>query len=406
MPFTTTGERQGNAVATAQHTVKTPTVLYLSMIEGNPSHERKLAGIRRYCAARGWQAVPVLREEVTEASLPELLRSHRPVGCVVEGVGGHVLLPPRLFGGVPVSYIAYPWSVAGKCPNFHFDSEVIAKTAFRELSSGNPPCYAAVGMPLPWDWSRLRVRHFREAALASGAKCLSFPSRPSAVRESNEAFTERIVPWLARLPEHCAIFAASDAVAVLVTRAARVARRHIPKSLTLLSVDNFAELCESADPPISSLQLDFEREGYIAAKALVEGTVRVGSDNRDRLGPLLAVRRKSTAGRGRHEPWILKAVEIIRREACGGLTVAELLRRFPQSRRNFERRFREATGHGIHDEILHVRLEKACTLLSQTNTPITAIADFCGFRSYWALDTLFRARFKTGLREWRRRNSR
>ena len=171
-------------------------------------------------------------------------------------------------------------------------------------------------------------------------------------------------------------------------------------------MDNFEEVCENAVPPISSLQLDLEREGFIAAKALAEGHHRSESEIRDRLGPLMVVRRKSTSGSGRHEKFVLEAIEIIRREACEGLTVGALLKHFPHSRRNIERRFREATGPGIHDEILHVRLEKACTLLTQTDTAIGAIADFCGFRSYWALEDLFRSRFKMGMQEWRRWHSR
>ncbi len=383
-----------------------PTLLYLSMIAGSPSHERKLAGIRRYCSMRGWKAVPVLREEVSPETLPSILRRHRPVGCIADGVASVAFLRPSLFRGTPVSYIAYPWGIAGRYPNFHFDSALIATAAFRELASGHPPCFAAVGHPLSWDWSRFRVRWFRKTVVASGARCLTFPGRPTSERESDAAFSCRLVPWLAKLPEHCAVFAACDAVAVLVTRAAASAGRHIPRSLTLLSVDNFEEVCESATPPVSSLQLDFEREGFIAAKAVAEGHARRESDNRDWLGPLMVVRRRSTSGTGRHEQFVLEAIEIIRREACDGLTATGLLKRFPHSRRNFERRFREATGHGIHDEILHVRLEKACTLLSQTDTAIGAIADFCGFRSYWALEDLFRTRFKIGMREWRRRNSR
>ena len=381
-----------------------PVLLYLSMICGSPSHERTLAGIRRYCSMRGWEAVPVPREEVSPETLPDLLRRHRPVGCVADGVACRAYLRPSLFRGVPVSYIAYPWAIAGKHPNFHFDSAVVAAAAFRELSSGKPACYAAVGHPLSWNWSRLRVKWFREAALASGARCFTFPGRPHSAAESGDAFAARLVPWLSRLPRRCAVFAACDAAALLVARAAAAAGRTIPRTLTLLSVDNFAEICEKADPPVSSLQLDFEREGFIAAKALVEGVARSDSDNRDRLGPLLVARRKSTRGGGRHEPWVLQAVDAIRREACDGLTVSALLSRFPQSRRNFERRFREAMGHGIHDEILHVRLEKACALLAGTDTPVGAIADFCGFRSYWALDDLFRSRFGTGMRAWRAKN--
>ena len=380
------------------------TLLYLSIIKGVPSHERKLAGIRRYCAARRWEAVPVPREEVSAEALPALLSRHCPVGCVVEGVGCHVHLAPRLFRGIPVSYIGYPRNLTGRHPNFHFDSGVIAEAVVRELSASNPPCYAAIGIPLAWDWSRTRVRRFREAVRASGSMCFQFPAKPFSARESYDEFISRLSPWLARLPEHCAIFAVSDETAALVERAARAAGRHIPKSLTLLSVDNFEEICESADPPISSLQLDFEREGYIAAKAIGDEVSHLDTKPPDRLGPLMVVRRKSTSGSGRHEKFVLEAIEMIRRQACDGLTVGDLLKHFPHSRRIFERRFREATGHGIHDEILHARLERVCTLLAQTDTPIGAISDFCGFRSYWSLEDLFRSRFKMGMREWRRLN--
>lgn len=82
-----------------------PTVLYLSMVGNSPSYAGKLAGIRRYCSSRGWEAVPVLREDVSVEALPGILRRHQPVGCVVEGIGRNVDLPPRLFGSIPVAYI-------------------------------------------------------------------------------------------------------------------------------------------------------------------------------------------------------------------------------------------------------------------------------------------------------------
>ena len=97
---------------------------------------------------------------------------------------------------------------------------------------------------------------------------------------------------------------------------------------------------------------------------------------------------------------------MIRREACDGLTAAQLAARFAGTRRLFDLRFREATGHSVLDEILHVRLERAFTLLAETDTAIGAIYAFCGFRSDRALDSLFRARFGMSLREWRKRNRR
>ena len=402
-----------------------PTVLYLPVNAHDPSQVGKLAGIRRYCASRGWDVVPVSGRDFSADGLPDVLRRHAPVlGCIVEGTGNNVGLPPRLFQGVPVVFIGYMRGRTGTRLNFHFDTASIAEAAFRELSANRPPCYAAVRTPVRFRWASQRVAAFCECARANGARCFVFPAGRQTV--SSDAFDDRLASWLAGLPAHCALFAVSDGVAVRVTRAAHVARRHIPSSLTLLSVDNFAALCESADPPISSIQLDFERMGFIAARALAGeaagrgATAFVGANPPAPIpsqpfprhtppilvGPLLPVRRKSTSGRGRHEPWILKAVEIIRREACGGLTVKALVDRLPQSRRNFERRFREAMGCGAIDEILRVRLEMATTLLAQTDTAIGVIPDMCGFRSYRALDFHFRSRFKMGMGEWRRKHAR
>ena len=67
-------------------------------------------------------------------------------------------------------------------------------------------------------------------------------------------------------------------------------------------------------------------------------------------------------------------------------------------------RFREAMGHSILDEIMHVRMERVQTLLASTDTPIGAIADFCGFGSDVELRHVFRAQTKMSLREWRKRN--
>ncbi|MBR0055997.1 MAG: substrate-binding domain-containing protein [Kiritimatiellae bacterium] len=401
--------------AFTQHSNAAPPVLYLSKDGTSPSVKGKLAGIRRYCATQGWEAQPVNRPAFTPAALSAILGERRPVGCIVDGVGNNVGLPPRLFRNVPVVYIGYMRGRTGTLPNFHFDTGAIVETAFRELSANNPPCYAAVGNPQPMRWSRQRVAAFRDAAAARGAPCMVFPNRYGSGGETWDAFVRRLVPWLAKLPGHCAVFAVSDSVAVRVAAAARAAMRHIPKSLTLLSVDNFAKLCEGSEPPLSSIQLDFERIGFVAARALGEILSRRGAEARNSLagsatpilvGPLMVVRRKSTSGSGRHEKFVAEAVDVIRREACDGLTVKNLLARFPQSRRNFERRFLEAMGHSALDEILSVRLEAATALLAQTGTAISAIPDMCGFRTYRALDFHFRSRFGMSMGTWRERNTR
>jgi transcriptional regulator GlxA family with amidase domain len=116
-------------------------------------------------------------------------------------------------------------------------------------------------------------------------------------------------------------------------------------------------------------------------------------------------RRESTRGRGRRERFVLEAAEAIRREACDGLTATELAARFPVSRKHFERRFREATGHSVLDEILHIRLEQVTAYLLRRDIAIDAIAGLCGFGSEIELRRLFRRRFGMSMSEWRARNA-
>ena len=98
----------------------------------------------------------------------------------------------------------------------------------------------------------------------------------------------------------------------------------------------------------------------------------------------------------------MKALEVIRLEACNGLTAANLASRFPGSRKLFELRFREAMGHSVMDEIQHVRMQHVFDLLSRPDFPISAIASFSGFDCDRELRRQFRARTGTSMREWRK----
>ena len=379
-----------------------PVILYLGVLDGNFVQEMKLAGVRRYAAARGWEIVPVRKTLSTPKRLPSLLARHCPVGCIVECFGDDTALRPALFGRIPAVWLDFTPANAdagdfvGR-PRVSIDEEAVARAALREISANRAESIAVVEFQNPLPWSRVRAETFRRLAAAAGRECGVFAANdgeraPSRIR--------RLSRWLAALPRPCGVFAVNDVAAAEVREACRAALLDIPREIALVGVDNSPSFCEASDRPSTSIRIDFERMGYLAARMLGE---RMESAM---IGPLLAVRRRSTSGRGRREPRILEAVEMIRREACSGLTAESLAKRFPCSRRLFEMRFREATGHSILDEILHVRLEKAFTLLSETDTAIGAIYAYCGFESNRALDYLYHSRFKTSMREWRKRNAR
>ncbi len=438
-------------------------VLFLNDTGRDPTKRLKLAGVRRYAAAAGWNVIPIPQEKSGSKSIPGLLAKYSPVGCICDEDSTPTRATPRLFGDVPVVFAnGYGSRYDGRACRICVDNEAVARAAFRELSAGNPKAFAVVGDSSSPEWSVIRVKAFRAEVAKTGFPCRVFRENKWSVEEESAAYFR---PILGALPRHTAIYAVNDPIARRIADAASAAGLRIPQDLTLLGTDNNPDWCEGASPTLSSIQLDFERMGYLAASLLAarmtDRALRGMTDRATRgmttaacaanddalrandeipslppkavrhcasgasslppsaalsladggdggtvatIGPLLAVRRESTRGHGRREPLILAAVEIIRREACDGLTVAELAARLPGSRRLLDLRFREAMGHSVHEEILQVRLERVFDLLRRPGTPISAIANLSGFALH-QLDKVFRTRFGCSLRDWRKRNA-
>ena len=390
-------------------------VFYFDYNGRHKQHQRKLDGIRRYAKARAWQVLALSPEESKPGDVRALLARHPPVGCIVERSLLDEDLPPALFGKIPVVYLDPQERMSRRAaPAVVCDDRAVAHAAFRELSSGLPPAYAVVTYRMPRQWARERVAAFCALCRRARRDCHVFPERDEA-EEGVAARAERLARWAATLPRNCAVFAVNDYTAGEMARAFRAAARPLPFSATLIGVDGDHNLAGDDGPRLSTVKLDFEHAGFLAAKMLGEiishqDEKRATSDKRQAvritpvavIEPLLVLRRDSTRGRGRREPFVMEAVEFIRREAADGLTAADLAARFRCSRNLFERRFREAMGHSVLDEILHVRLERAQVLLARADMKIGAIASFSGFKTERELQKLFRIRMGMSMRQWRK----
>ena len=377
-------------------------ILYLDMWVGERIQEMKLAGIRRFAEMRGWNVVVKPERSSRPRHLANLIEKEKPIGCIVECSAGHRDLSPDLFGSIPVVYLDCSRSLFGnRVAKVVHDGKQTVRAAFRELASNLPAAYAVVGYRERRSWSTLRERAFRTLAIEAGSTCEVF----GAEEESAVKRRRRLSEWVARLPPKCAVFAVNDDTAMEVLSACARTGRRIPSDLTLLGVDNVEKLCENAVPRLSSVQIDSELAGYHTAKLLDE-KIHLGAAAKASVayGPMMTVRRESTRGFGRTEPRILSAMELIRREACNGLTAADVTAQFAGSRRLVELRFRETLGHSILDEIQNVRMEKVQFLLAKTDTPIGAIAAQCGYRSDIALRKAFRLQTGMSLADWRKAN--
>ena len=62
------------------------------------------------------------------------------------------------------------------------------------------------------------------------------------------------------------VFAANDYMASFVLSCAERENVNEPNDLAVIGVDNDLEICERSNPPLTSILLDHERAGYLAAR--------------------------------------------------------------------------------------------------------------------------------------------
>ena len=380
------------------------TILYVNfnVCAASGMFRRRLDGIRRYATSRGIEVATLGRSDCSIEEVPAALARLRPLGCAVEPP----FLRPGLFRRFPSVYFDVPrmpkWR--GVKASVHCDEAAVAEAAYRELAAGMPPVFAVVSQWMFFHtWPDERIAAFRNCCRRDGRECLVFDGRRD---ESEEAFRTRLGAWVASLPRRCAVFAVNDAIAVDVARALHAARRSMPHDATLVGANASDPKDGAASAEISSVRIDFELSGYLAARALLArcaaGAPRARREGAPAsFGPLLVERRKSTRGHRWSKPFVLEAVDMIRREACEGLAAADVIRRSGVTKSLFTLRFREAMGHSVRAEIEQVRLARVLTLLAETDTPLGTVADMCGFGSEVELRQIFRKRVRTSMKEWR-----
>ena len=103
---------------------------------------------------------------------------------------------------------------------------------------------------------------------------------------------------------------------------------------------------------------------------------------------------------------VAETMRLIWEQSQGPMTVDHLSRQLPITRASLERRFRAAVGHGIHDEIVRCRLERAKRLLVGTDLSLKEVASAAGFISADNLGRTFRRAEGTTPLKYRRRHRR
>ena len=334
----------------------------------------------------GW-AVHSFAVDGMDTTAAQLIRAWNPDGCIAYATHDMGLQSDFRAWRKPTVILNAPRAMRGMTAIAH-DSHVTGLLAARELLSLGLDRFAYFATSSRQPWVEARFGSFSDELKKRGL---------SVIRYSSGSIGD----WLATLPKPCGLFAANDLMAERIVSEAFSNGIAIPNDIALVGCDDNTQICEHSEVSISSIRPDFPKCARLAVDALehiMAGKEYIGETI---YGDIGTTRRASTRPIAGHPPQIAAMLEHIRLNAFSGITAADVLNRFPGSRRSAEARFRTATGHSILEEIQSVRLAEVERLLANHTVQIGSIASRTGYASENFLARLFKRTYGMTMSAWR-----
>ncbi|HYE30677.1 MAG TPA: DNA-binding transcriptional regulator [Methylomirabilota bacterium] len=274
-----------------------------------------------------------------------------------------------------------PWFETDDGAVAHLGAEHLLERGFRHFAFAGDTRF---------NWSNWRQEHFQHSIRAAGRECAVYsPSRKFAPDDDRQI--EDLAEWITGLPKPIGIMACYDFRGQQVLDACRRRDIAVPDEVAVLGVDNDELLCELSDPPMSSVMPNTHRTGYEAAALLdkMMGGLKVKGETH-LIPPSGVVTRQSTDALAIEDRNVARAIHYIRKNACNGINVQDVIKAVPQSRRLLEQKFKQLIGRTPHQEIIRVQLDRVKELLTQSDLSLEAIAEHTGFSHVEYLSVAFK----------------
>lgn len=370
------------------------------LVDTSRSYGRDIVrGIRRYVAEHGpWSLY--LEPRDLRSSFPDWLKKWPGDGILARTVDP-ALLRQLKATKLPVielrtTVLKHPFPYIG------MDNPVIGQLVARHfLDRGfrRFACYL--------DTSELffsqRCNSFVQTLKQQGMECSVFEAKAAGLRWDQHQ--RQLAEWLTSLEKPCGLFATNDQLGFWVLDAARRAGISVPEQLAVIGAENDKTLCETAWPPLSSVQLRGQSVGFTAAKMLDKWLrEKVIPPKETFLPPGDIVVRQSSDIVAVEDARIAKALHYIRQRAAEGIGVDDVAREVALSRSALERRMKKMIGRSPGEELIRIRFTQVERLLAQTDLTLDAIADRAGFKHPQYMAEAFHKRAGITPGEYRRRN--
>ncbi|MBN2580711.1 MAG: substrate-binding domain-containing protein [Pirellulales bacterium] len=383
-----------------RQTLHTPHVLLL--IETSRAYGRGIVeGIARYSLENGPWSIQ-FEDRGLDPLPPAWLKEWRGQGIIARSVNKKLA---QLLWSTRLPLVELHGDRQIGTAEVTCDDAAMGRMAVEHLFSCGLRQFAFFTYGEAW-WTETHRGGFTKALRERGYGCHIYqpPRTPErAVPVWHERQRPRLIKWVRSLPRPIGVYTAGDIHAVRLLDVCRELNLAVPEEIAILSIGNDPVICETVRPTLSSLDLDARRIGYEAAKLL--DRKMAGNQPRGVVysPPSHVAVRQSTNLMIIPDADVVQAMRLIREYACKGLDVSHLAKTIGLSRRVLERRFQEHLQRTPKKEIIRVRIERAKTLLAQTDKLVEQIARLSGFTSVVYFSKAFRREMGMTPRAYRRK---
>jgi LacI family transcriptional regulator len=292
--------------------------------------------------------------------------------------------------GFPVVNVADTLKDTG-LPLVTNDNQKMGQLAAAHLMERGLRYFAFYGLEDMW-YSQERCAGFRDTIVAAGHECSVFES-PSSFRAMWTAQwqSRELDEWLLHLPRPCGLLATHDFRAWAAIESCRRLGIRVPYDIAVVGVDDNPVICNSCNPPLTSVRPKSHQVGYRAGECLNYLMTHPSAKPRSLLvQPDRISERGSTDTIAVEDPTLQKALNFIHSNIQSQINVADVARTMGISRRWLFSLFHEQFGKTPHDYLADIRIRLAKELLTQL--PLLSLKDIshrCGFASTDRLNKVF-----------------
>ncbi|MDQ1214221.1 XylR family transcriptional regulator [Pantoea anthophila] len=309
---------------------------------------------------------------------------------------------------IPVVGIGGSYSSKKAYPNLHYvatDNYSLVEVALEHLINKGMENFALYSFPSNPDkrWATEREKAFTMILQNRNRKGLIYQGHDIHIDNWQEA-QNRLTEWVMSLPEGTGIVAVTDSRARHLLQICENADIPVPEKIAIIGIDN-----EELTQYLSGISLSSVVHGAMKMGSCAAGILHKllkGESlplQRIVVPPLKLVERRSTNYRSVTDPYVTRAMNYIRNNACRGIKAEQVIHFTGISRTSLEIRFKAHLGSTIHTFIHNEKIEHARHLLMTTSLSMKEIALTAGYPSVQYFYLVFRKTYNFTPKEYRKR---